>query len=386
MEKVRHALCILALSMASTPGFSEQKTTTTDATTKTTMRSLYVAISELLPLSLNGKEFSSEKNRQRILRDLEQLSKSSNFLVDHFRATGRSSYNYLASSLRRDSFEAYRLYQSYQYNDARFTLHHITENCVSCHTKLENSSTNFNIPAFFAKINESGLDSLEVAHYYVMARKFDKALDVYERELTNGDTNYMPPRIFADYSKIVLRVNQNPLRAKKTLEKILPSIQIQSQKDLTATWLTSLDNVIAKKMLDRSDLKTAKELMTLAQNSQQYPADPRGLMYFVCASSILNKYVADDKHSPEELSEAYYLLGKSEYFISDSFWVSEMDYFLESAIRLAPQTASAVRAYNMLEQQYIIGYSGSSGVHLPADIVELLQELRQLIEKSGKKT
>jgi hypothetical protein len=376
---------VAALWLATAPGFAQTQAKPTDAATKNAMRSLFGAMSELLPLSLNGKEFASEKNRTTILRDLEQLSQSAEFVSTHFKATGHESYNYLASSLKRDSFEAYRLYKGNQYNDARFTLHHITENCVSCHTKLENNSTTFNIPSFFAKINEAGLDKLEIAHYYVMARKFDEALKLYETVLTSNDSNYMPSKVFADYSKIVLRVDQNPARAKKTLEKILPKVQIQSQKDLIKTWIASVTTIADKKMLDKPDLNTAKELIKLAQANQRYPADPRGLVYFVCGSSILNKYV-EAKHTPAELSEAYYLLGMSEYYISDSFWLSEMDYFLESAVRVAPHTESALNAYNMLEQQYVIGYSGSSGLNLPSDVVELLQDLRQLIEKANKKS
>lgn len=93
------------------------------------------------------------------------------------------------------------------------------------------------------------------------------------------------------------------------------------------------------------------------------------------------------KLTNNEKSGLYLLLGKSERHISDSFWLSEMENYLEFAIRLAPKTQYAKQAYQILEDNYIFGYTGSSGTNLPDDVVALLTELRNLagVPKSASK-
>ena len=80
------------------------------------------------------------------------------------------------------------------------------------------------------------------------------------------------------------------------------------------------------------------------------------------------------------LSEAYYLLGLAESHISRGYWVSETDFYLERAIRLAPRTQSARDAYELLESYTISAFSGSAGMTVPQDIEENLEELKKLID------
>ena len=67
-------------------------------------------------------------------------------------------------------------------------------------------------------------------------------------------------------------------------------------------------------------------------------------------------------------AEAYYLLGVAESYISRSHWISETEFFLETAIRTNPQSKTARKAYVVLEEYIVLGYSGSSGTHTPADV------------------
>ena len=57
------------------------------------------------------------------------------------------------------------------------------------------------------------------------------------------------------------------------------------------------------------------------------------------------------------LAEAYYLLGVAESFISRTLWMSETEFFLETAIRLAPKSVSARQAYAFLEEYVLIRYT-----------------------------
>ena len=62
------------------------------------------------------------------------------------------------------------------------------------------------------------------------------------------------------------------------------------------------------------------------------------------------------------------------------FWVSLSDRHLEAAIRADPTGPIAELAYAKLEEAQMLGYGGSSGVHLPADVWTNLRELRGLMK------
>lgn len=52
---------------------------------------------------------------------------------------------------------------------------------------------------------------------------------------------------------------------------------------------------------------------------------------------------------------------------------------LEAAIRSDPHGPLAAPAYSLLEETQVLGYGGSSGVHLPTDVWNLLRDLRGLM-------
>ena len=56
---------------------------------------------------------------------------------------------------------------------------------------------------------------------------------------------------------------------------------------------------------------------------------------------------------------------------------------LQRTIRSAPGSPYAARAYALLEQETLAGYTGSAGLQLPGDVAERLAELRSLIETAA---
>ena len=99
------------------------------------------------------------------------------------------------------------------------------------------------------------------------------------------------------------------------------------------------------------------------------------------ATGYLNRYLQQDLDGEtERLVEAYYLLGVAESNISLSYWSSETEILLEKAIRTGPKSVYGRMAYNFLEEYTVSGYTGSSGVHIPRDVQERLDDLRALVK------
>ena len=124
-------------------------------------------------------------------------------------------------------------------------------------------------------------------------------------------------------------------------------------------------------------------LIQVGQQQNRYLADRQGLVYFVVASSLLHPYVnATSATSASQLAEAYYLLGVADSYMPRSSWISETEFFLEMAIRVAPMSLHAKRAYAFLEEYVLTGSTGSTGLHLPSQVQEHLDALRRLVEGS----
>lgn len=72
--------------------------------------------------------------------------------------------------------------------------------------------------------------------------------------------------------------------------------------------------------------------------------------------------------------------GVIESRIGRSFWLSQAEAYLETAIRLAPGKPVARNAYGLLAEYLTAGYSGSAGTNLPPDVREKLEVLRGISE------
>ena len=114
------------------------------------------------------------------------------------------------------------------------------------------------------------------------------------------------------------------------------------------------------------------------------PRDRNGTIHYVTAASILNRYIHNNPRTNLDVAEAYYLLGITESLLAHSYWISKEEFDFETAIRLAPGSSFAPKAYSLLEESYTVGFSGSSGTHIPADVKALLADLRKLIDDAQK--
>ena len=109
------------------------------------------------------------------------------------------------------------------------------------------------------------------------------------------------------------------------------------------------------------------------------------MVYFALASGLLHRFVNETSNPKPALAEAYYLLGVAESYMPRTSWISETDFYLETAVRLAPAAPFGRQAFLFLEEYLIMGYTGSSGLHLPSEIQQRLDELRGLIRSAAAK-
>jgi hypothetical protein len=350
------------------------------------MRGILSALTVVYPLSLDADRFRAPENRERVLGALDEIAANADQLSHHARFRG-DGFRLISKSLATDAVNALQLFEAKDFSGAHFHVDKMTNTCFACHSRLPGTSTPglgrelMKDPAVLAL---PARDRMSVA---VAARQFDAALDLGETLMSSEEpsaTTLDLTGVIDDYLKIVIRVNRDLERAQQGLARF------RERDDLPAylttyvdEWIQSLEEVAPHQDSDRT-LSLARGLVQHGQVMNQYPADRRGLIQFMLASSVLHQLSENTPGTPKNaamLAEVYYLLGMVETTLSRTSWTSETEFYLETAIRQDPKSEFARDAYMLLEEYLILGYTGSAGVSLPEEVEAYLRELQDLIDR-----
>jgi hypothetical protein len=349
--------------------------------TQASMRDIFEALSIAFIPSLNEQQFQAPANRQRIRKALGALAEHAAQIESHGQGVV-PRFDFLRRSLVRDAQGALQRYERGEYQAAQFILHQLTQNCFACHAKLPSPQPSTLGKPFLETAQIADLSLQERARLAVATRQFDTALETYEAlfrspMLTAGEISLMGA--FEDYLKIAIRVRGDFERAMATLQTFRQRSDLpQYLTEYMVNWVEALHELRFRQ--DQGEaVSRARALIQEAQLRNRFPVDRLGLVHFVVASSLLQRFIDADPVNQAQLAEAYYLLGVAESHISRSLWVSETEFFLETAIRLSPRSPYARKAYAFLEEYVLTGYTGSAGLHLPEDVRTHLEELRRLV-------
>ena len=185
--------------------------------TQGVMHSIYAPMSVLLPLSYDSAAISSPENNKVVGANVDQLAGSVAVLKAH--AEKRSEgFQFIAASLARDVTNVARLYHSGQFDQSRFVLHNLTENCVSCHSSLPEAHKFTGAASLLQTVKTESLEPSEAGRLLVMGRQFDEALSVYERAIQPSAANPVSFSDFVSYLKVAIRVKHDLKRPQKAME------------------------------------------------------------------------------------------------------------------------------------------------------------------------
>jgi hypothetical protein len=344
-----------------------------------TMVEILAQIRVILPFSLSDEAFSDPADRAQIGQALNELAASAELLETHGRGR-EAGFASLSESLADDARTIARRYSRGETRSARFLLHRSLGTCVSCHSKIASPNESAMGRQMLAEIELADLSARERARLQVVARQFGEALTSYEELFASQQES--PDRMAADgdflsYLKICLTIENDADRATAALLQLRQRDDLSSElaKDVGA-WLRSIAELQraprAGEALDRAGaLLRAGEALTPALG------DAAGLVYNIEAWHELQRLVDSSSGPSPELARAYYLLGYVESRLFGDGWPSGAEAYLEASIRMAPSQAFAREAYALLEELVVLGYTGSSGTHLPDDVRRELKELEE---------
>jgi len=344
------------------------------------MPEIAAALRVALPLSLSAERFAAPENQPALELALASLRQGAHELESHGRSQD-ASFAYLSRSLARDAEEIKRRFDEGRLDETRFLLGALVEDCVGCHSRLPSEGDSDLGRSLFAAVDASTLTPLEQARLEVATRQFEAALDRYDALLlapeaspTELDLEGVP----ADYLTVAIRVREDLPRARKTLVAFGERADLPSYlATLVGQWIAACDALRDASRAEQP-LAEADRVLEEAEVLARYGRDRAGLVHQLVASSLLLRYVAAHPEPSPDAAHAYFLLGVSEIQSSRSWWLAEAESYLEAAIRTAPGSDWAKRAYVLLEEQTLASYSGSGGVHVPPDVSQRLRELRAI--------
>ena len=350
--------------------------------TRAAMKEIFASMKVLLPLSTNDERFGAPQNRAAVLAALESLANHADAVAQHAREND-AARRYLGSSLATDARDALERYREGRYESAAFLVQQATENCIACHTRLPSPGDSPLSQHFVDRSALNALPTAERTRLLVATRQFDEALAAYEALFASPEVNPAEMLVpLTDYLIIAVRVKGDYERPVPVLERFAkrPDLWRNLRLDVDE-WVSALREL--RPLADAPpDLATARKLVEQAQHLVPYPADRRGLVHNVVASSVLHRLLESKPASKRDQAEAYYLLGVAEAQIGEMYWVPQAEYYLETAIRMAPGEPFAEPAFALLEEQTLLAYTGSSGVHAPPAISKHLAELRALVDSA----
>ena len=372
----------LALLVAlASPAAPVSETDAEREATLATMRRIFESIRVVLPLSVNEAKFAAPENRVAIEQALTALADNASALASHARGTDPARL-YLGGSLEHDAREALDRYRAGHFEGAAFQIQLATENCVACHTKLQSPGSSPAAVHFVDRSALAGLPLAERARLEVATRQFDEAVVSYEKLLASrkvAPSELLTPLV--DYLIVEVRVKGEFERPAKTLARFAkrPDLWRHLRADVEE-WIRALRE-LRPLASSAADLATARDVIARARSIAKVPADYGPLIHYLVASSVLQRFLATTPPpSNRDAAEAYYLLGLAETHLGDTYWVSQADMYLETAIRLAPREPSALEAYLVLEEETVASYTGTQGEQLPASVAQHLEELRALVD------
>lgn len=348
--------------------------------TQAAMQQIAAALRVGLPLSLSEEKYEDPANREKLLGALGSLAENASDLESHG-AQRDAGFGFLSRSLARDAREVHWRFQAGRADESRFLLGQLVDDCIACHSRLPSPRASSLGASLLADVDLESLSPVERVRLEVATRQFDAALASCEqifRGPLDEPLSVDLEGLVRDYLVVAVRVKNDLVRPRAAFTELAArgDVAPHLREDLTR-WVGAMQEIAARPPVG-SDLEQARALVAEAERLDVVPADRGGLVHDVAASARLYRFLDTAPAPSPEVAEAYYLLGKADARIRRSFWLSESDFYLETAIRMAPGSELARSSYRLLEEQTVVNYSGSSGENVPEPVLLHLEEMRRL--------
>lgn len=343
------------------------------------MRSVFDSMRVLLELSQSADSLANPDNQRAILAAAGELADQASIVSAH---APRDEVSFLAGSLDRYANWIRRSYEWGRYDTMQRLVHDAVQVCVACHTRLPSDRDSPLAEGFVSGVSMSALPAARRARLEVATRRFDDAMATLEGLLPElADDPERFDAALRSYLVVAVRVKGDPHRARQAIERLAASTRVSEARREQLNDVAGALQHLELQPPAAGDLDAARELVDAAE-ARRNAARGEALVEYVAASRILYEYVESNAGSVAQGAEAYYLLGLTQYRIETDAWLPQSELFLEKAIRTAPSSPSARRAFALLRAKIEEGFA-ARGEEVPQEVVRHLQILSDMVQARG---
>ena len=353
------------------------------------MQELYKILASLMNDVASDQQFNNPSNRHRIENEAKRLSSLAHDLKDSDPSaldadpTVRILSTMFAQEAQQAVVELKRNNRAY----ARNILRAVPSYCIACHTRNSSGPQFAKLP-FEPSVN---LTQLERGSFFAASRQFDRAQDEFKKIVKNGLLAKSQPfqweRSVYQSLSIAIRVKKDPGQALEIVQTVLETPDAPVfLKQYAQQWKLSIlewQKESAVPLKTEEGLYTeAKRLMAKAREVQKYPMDRMADVLYLRATAIVHDLL---QVAPQGnyVGEAFLLAGLCYEVLSPLRLEDLHNIYYEACIRKSPHTATAELCYQRYEESIYLGYTGSAGTDVPADMNTKLNELKVLAQPAG---
>lgn len=346
------------------------------------MQGLSQEVKDILPFVYSRQTSYSAKEIKNTREQLQSFAKVAHKISPEMGKPFLGDDPMVKFSLDKMSQDVTRAEKALSMGQVRYSkgvMKTVMGHCFRCH-----SVTDVGSKAHWQVGNFTGLSlsPLEKTELLVATRKYDEAKNLLEDALMNTDYIQNQPfdyeAALKRYLVLTVRLKPDPDRASETFRKVLDKKAVPyylSKK--VEQWKKSLDYWGNNKKKISPSLNAAKNMVRKARGAQSFEKDHVADVEFLRATSMLHNLLITKTPSATK-AQVYYMLGEV-YEVLDElgYWGLHETYY-ESCIRETPNTRVSSRCFQRLQESIYLGYSGSSGVHIPPEEMDRLNSLRAM--------
>ena len=373
---------VLAAALAGAPALGADDS----GATRKTMQRVFAALATLLPASLDEERFGDPAQRDALQLAFEELARSSEALAHHG-AERDEAFRLLSRSLADDAEQAASRFARGRQAEAAFRVGQLTQRCVGCHSRLPSARDFPLADKLLARAELTQLAPDERARLLVAVRRFGDALSVWEALFVD---EAVPPAALdqggtlIDYLTVAIRVEGDLARAERTLRTL--AARADTPRYLRHR-LLDWSGALAELRADPAAQQPFARATALAARSQglaEFPLSGDGLVLDLQASALLQREVAARgaarvADAPDlELARSFWLLGVLEERTTAPDWFPQTEVYMEAALRSAPGSEVAERAFERIEESLLVDYGALRTADLPEAARLRLERLEPL--------
>lgn len=343
------------------------------------MNEAFSALVEIIPYMNSEKDFT-EKTNERVITEKLTLIKTAFKKAKHDNLLKNDLFapSYLLINEHIDgTLEAFKQGKK---NYALWRLKETSSLCIDCHTRMPlDHSPSFNPEHYTIDTTrltnryDLGMAQLIVRRYTDAKKSFIQDIEMKLKD--KKDIDLIDP--FKQILLIEMKVFKDPKDLLSFLGPYIDRKDIpQGVKTQLIEWRNDLKNPLLK-----SEILNDHQMNNFIKNDLSRFSEDTQDVKLLYGSGIISRYLFNNPSS-KLAPEISYWMGWIEKRLKRENFFSSGDLFLKQCIKRYPKNPVAKKCLAEYEESIHFEFSGSSGLHIPPEILKELESLKKLIPKT----